>query len=33
MMQAFFVKIDSRLNINHRILEIWDGETTTYVRG
>ena len=32
-MQAFFVKIDSPLNIDHRILEVWDGETTTYVRG
>jgi len=32
-MQAFFVKIDSALNIDHRILEVWDGETTTYVRG
>ena len=26
-MQAFFVKIDSPLNIDHRILEVWDGET------
>ena len=32
-MQAFFVKIDSPLNIDHRILEVWDGEMTTYVRG
>ena len=32
-MQAFFVKIDSPLNIDHRILEVWDGETTTYIRG
>jgi hypothetical protein len=32
-MQAFFVKIDSPLNIDHRFLEVWDGETTTYVRG
>jgi hypothetical protein len=32
-MQTFFVKIDSPLNIDHRILEVWDGETTTYVRG
>ena len=32
-MQAFFVKIDSPLNIDHRILEVWDGEMTTYLRG
>jgi hypothetical protein len=32
-MQAFFVKIDSPLNIDHRILEVWDDGTTTYVRG
>jgi hypothetical protein len=32
-MQAFFVKIDGPLNIDHRILEVWDGATTTYVRG
>jgi hypothetical protein len=32
-MQSFFVKIDSPLNIDHRILEVWEGETTTYVRG
>ena len=32
-MQAFFVKIDGPLNIDHRILEVWEGTTTTYVRG
>jgi hypothetical protein len=32
-MQSFFVKIDSPLNINHRILEVWPGEKTTYFRG
>ena len=32
-MQAFFVKIDSPLNIDHRILEVWDGDMTTFVRG
>jgi hypothetical protein len=32
-MQAFFVKIDSPLNIDHRILETWDGNMTTFVRG
>jgi hypothetical protein len=32
-MQAFFVKIDGPLNIDHRILEVWEGATTTYVRG
>jgi hypothetical protein len=32
-MQAFFVKIDAPLNVDHRILEVWDGAGTTYVRG
>jgi hypothetical protein len=32
-MQAFFVKINSPLNIDHRILEVWDGDMTTFVRG
>jgi len=32
-MQAFFVKIDSPLDIKHRILEVWAGSTTTFVRG
>jgi hypothetical protein len=32
-MQAFLVKIDGPLNIDHRILEVWEGATTTYVRG
>jgi hypothetical protein len=32
-MQALFVKIDGPLNIDHCILEVWDGATTTYVRG
>src|SRR6266576_5785295 len=32
-MQAFFVKIDTPLNIDHRILEVWDGDMTTFVRG
>jgi hypothetical protein len=32
-MQAFFVKIGSPLNIDHRILEVWDGDMTTFVRG
>lgn len=31
-MQAFFVQIDSPLDIKHRILEVWSGGTT-YVRG
>jgi hypothetical protein len=32
-MQAFFVQIDAPLDIDHRILEVWAGSTTTYVRG
>ena len=32
-MQSFFVQIDSPLDIEHRILEVWDGPTTTYVLG
>jgi hypothetical protein len=32
-MQAFYVKIDSPLNIDHRILEVWDGEATTLLQG
>jgi hypothetical protein len=32
-MQDFFVQIDSPLDIHHRILEVWDGKATTYVRG
>jgi hypothetical protein len=32
-MQAFFVKIDGPLDIDHRLLEVWEGATTTYVRG
>ena len=32
-MQAFFIKIDAPLDIEHRILEVWSGETTTFVRG
>jgi hypothetical protein len=32
-MQAFFVQIDAPLDIEHRILEVWAGRTTTYLRG
>ena len=31
--QAFFVKIDSPLEIEHRIHDFWDGGTTQILRG